>query len=260
MFAGFQNTGGTTTTVSARKMFAGFANAQSNNMPSISGLISDNLVAWFDPSVGITIGTGVSAWADTSGTYTVTQATAANQPLYVTGAADFKQFPYLLFDGTNDVLSLNNQLGVGTNSLYTIIVVCKAVTSTSNDRFITFNAGGTGEYRITQAAGNNTILWNGGAGGVSTNLPVSDLTQAHMFAIQINRITGQLISGYDSNQINATATIPTTLTDYSAGVLNIGGSIPANFQCLDILFYNKILSSTEWLSNYNYFKGKYGIA
>jgi hypothetical protein len=71
--------------------------------PSIAGL-----TAWYRADLGITIGTGVSAWADQSGTgdanKNVTQGTAANQPTFNASDGAYNSKPTLSFDDTNDVL------------------------------------------------------------------------------------------------------------------------------------------------------------
>lgn len=61
------------------------------------------LTLWFaaDRLTGFNDGDAVTTWPDLSGNgYDVTQATAANKPLYKTGI--FKGRPALLFDGSND--------------------------------------------------------------------------------------------------------------------------------------------------------------
>lgn len=66
-------------------------------------LPASQLSYWFKADAGVTLGTGVSAWADQSGNGNhVSQAIGANQPLYV---ANYRNgLPGLFFDGANDSL------------------------------------------------------------------------------------------------------------------------------------------------------------
>jgi len=60
---------------------------------------------FFSADMGITLDTGVSAWADQSGNgFNASQATAGSQPLLVTGDADFGGRNSVLADGTDDFL------------------------------------------------------------------------------------------------------------------------------------------------------------
>jgi len=57
--------------------------------------------------LGVTIGTGVSAWADQSGNgHDASQGTAASQPALVTGDVDFGGRNSILADGSNDFLDV----------------------------------------------------------------------------------------------------------------------------------------------------------
>ena len=68
---------------------------------------STQSIAYFDAALGVTIATGVSAWANQNGIAgrDVTQGTGANQPTYSASDPNFGGQPSLTFDGVNDVLS-----------------------------------------------------------------------------------------------------------------------------------------------------------
>ena len=60
---------------------------------------------WLDAGAGITIGTGVSAWNDQSGSGTgVSQATPTEQPAYVSSGGPAGK-AYVSFDGTDDFMA-----------------------------------------------------------------------------------------------------------------------------------------------------------
>ena len=88
MFKGFHQTNTNTMTGKSKNMFNGFVENTSINQYGVSGgIVTDNLLAWFNPSINVTLNVSantVSQWQDTTGTYTLSQSTAVNQPAYVT--------------------------------------------------------------------------------------------------------------------------------------------------------------------------------
>ena len=70
------------------------------------GGVVPNLYTWFRADKGVTIGTGVSLWADQSASLKdVTQVTGTAQPVYNTTSNLINFNPDLNFDGSTDVLS-----------------------------------------------------------------------------------------------------------------------------------------------------------
>jgi hypothetical protein len=95
-----------------------FAAKVSPPLPNPSAIWGAN-VFWWDPSDddSITIDTGAGAWIDKSATYTLLQATDANQPT-LADVLDFRQG--LVFDGSNDFLRATGLSGL-TGDVFTLI-------------------------------------------------------------------------------------------------------------------------------------------
>ena len=268
MFKGFQSAGPgiTATTTKPKNLFAGFPNTSFGNLNGLQGNIpSDSLVAWFNPQIvdstnGITLnGNTVSSWKDTSGTYNLIQATAANQPTYVQNSQTYKGRNYLSFD-TTDTLQLNaSTLGIGTNAVYTIITLYfYSVNNISGFAAIRYNFGlGNGEYGIvTTTAGVRQFLFNDGtARTISTGTDTAILL---LKGLEINRTNGLMYShignAYRVNQL----AISTTLTDYNGGNFRFGGISSGTMTMFDTLIYNRALTREEYSSIFNYFNGLYG--
>lgn len=78
------------------------------NAPFSPAALGASLIAWYRSDKGITIGTGVSSWADLSGNgHNATQGTPANQPTYnTTGGGGTGTFPYVSCATSGGAISL----------------------------------------------------------------------------------------------------------------------------------------------------------
>ena len=269
MFKGFQTAGPgmTATTTRPKNMFAGFPNTSFGDLNGLQGNIpSDSLVAWFNPQIvdatnGITLnGNTVSSWKDTSGTYNLVQATAANQPTYVQNSQTYKGRNFLSFD-TTDTLQLNaSTLGIGTNPVYTILSLYYfSVNNTSGFSAIRYNNGSStpGDYLLGTSTGGISVGFY--FDSVLRNLSFGTLTaQLLLKGIEINRTNSLL---YTHNGISfragSVAILP-ALTDYNGGNFRFGGISSGTMTMFDTLIYNRALTREEYSSIFNYFNGIYG--
>lgn len=270
MFKGFQTAGPgmTATTTRPKNMFAGFPNTSFGDLNGLQGNIpSDNLVAWFNPQIvdptnGITLnGSTVSSWKDTSGTYNLIQATAANQPTYVQNSQTYKGRNYLTFDTTDNLRLAASTLGIGTNGVYTIIsLYFSSIPATAFNYSIYYGSGAFttgGDYAIrTSTGGLRQVLFFDTTLKVATT--IVDVAQLSLKGIEINRTNG-LMYLHVSNvfRFNSTA-IATTLTDYNGGSFTMGAVQAGTMSIFDTLIYNRALTQAEYSSIFNYFNGLYG--
>ncbi|HMQ87875.1 MAG TPA: right-handed parallel beta-helix repeat-containing protein, partial [Flavilitoribacter sp.] len=97
------------------------------------GCVGGGLKVWLKGNAGITQATGVSVWADQSGSANdVIQATASRQPAYNSNAINFNPAPQ--FDGSNDILrnaAIDGGSTTGTNSREIIVVTAGLTNSGS---------------------------------------------------------------------------------------------------------------------------------
>lgn len=267
MFKGFQAVGQgmTATTTKPKNLFAGFPSSSFGNVNGLEGNIpSDSLVAWFNPQIvdgtnGITLnGNTVSSWKDTSGTYNLVQATAANQPTYVQNSRTYKNRNFLSFDST-DTLQLNaSTLGIGTNAVYTIITLYfYSVNNSTGFAALIYNSGGAGQYLFgTTTAGGRSISFNDGTNRVINS--AADTATLSLKGMEINRTNGALYSHFGNTFRISSAAISTTLTDYNGGNFRLGNVTSGTMTMFDTLIYNRALTQAEYSSIFNYFNGLYG--
>lgn len=258
-FKGFQRTQGTTFTFKSNELFESFPNSLSSNF--IQNAVPNGWVAWFEPSTNVTLnGSTVSQWCDLTNTYCVTQGVAANQPTYVSG-----NYPYMSFNGTTNFLSLANQLGVGTNGVWTVLVIANFTNFTTLKPLVSFITSSpfTGLYTL---AGNTdstvsvrsllTSDLNIKNGSVSSGRNI-------ILAGEYNRTNGQQW-GFLNGSYALNGPIMTALTNYSTGNFEIGRYTPGgtsfhNGRIYDIIIYNRQLSRLEYNSLYSFFKAKYNL-
>jgi hypothetical protein len=129
------------------KAYPGTVNSYPSGTPPVVStpltILGSDAELWLKASLGITIGTGVSAWADQSGNgHDFPQATGAAQPaLEATGYAGK---PSVLFDGVDDVLvntTLAGTLPGGTDTPFSLYLWVQYVTAATT---VVFGAGNSG--------------------------------------------------------------------------------------------------------------------
>ncbi|HET7088705.1 MAG TPA: hypothetical protein VFL17_08660 [Anaerolineae bacterium] len=115
-----------------------------------------DLYQWQRGDLGITIGTGVSAWADQSGKANDDlQGTAANQPLYTASDATLNNQPTVTGDGVNDVMTAASLVTDLTTDDFYLCAIVKQNTWTNGDCF--FGGAGTNIPRWSQAGATPSI-------------------------------------------------------------------------------------------------------
>lgn len=279
MFNGFQNTNqNIKTTARQSQIFGGF---QSLGLPSNlklgkdGGVPETGLIARFRADTNITLnGSNVSAWTDLSGTYTLSQSTAANQPSYTTGSAAsfFNYHPCIGFTGTTKNISISNTFGPGTDGVRTVLLVIYNLGQNPqiNSPYAYFSsAASSGTYYVYQ--------YDGSFGSYSAyyNPPSATLVRAsanwigsitaqntpYIIGCEVNRTAGRFYSFYGSF-VYGQGNILTTLTDYSTGtffITNSGSTSP--FYLAEVLIYNTSLanaSAEDRRQLYYYVRNRYG--
>ena len=258
------------------------------NPKSISGLL-----AWYDASDSstITVGTGVSAWADKSGNgYTLRQSTANNQP--VTGTRTIGGKNALDFDGTNDVLSLGLTppeyiLDLATSRAITIFAVTGSDAPNSVSRLISMqrtgkNANDSGLFLGRHTTGSGTVELAVGGGDSSTNdqvdrnyLPgfVDTSTAAGIYAASISAAGNTATIHKNGTNQSLTSRYGTMLPSGWLGfgtgnhMLDVGSSRSAagvdaaywNGVVGEVLIYTRAVSVVERTAATRYLGKKWGI-
>jgi hypothetical protein len=219
-------------------------------------------------------GTGTT-WNDLSGNNN--NATIYNSPTWNTAG-------YFVFNGTNNYVRTTNTLNLSTFNAVTVIVVFQPLTYPSFGQvkaiceltadFNSFTTGFVYSYNDTSLAQNYEIFTSikGDVGyniGVWNKSNFNNLTWKNTTAIfdksqssaetslYVQGNTATVISnpavGYSSNNTNNFA------NDYFYIGCRGGSSLFSDMNLSSVLVYNRVLSATEILRNYNATKTRFGL-
>ncbi|MDB5491265.1 MAG: filamentous hemagglutinin N-terminal protein [Micavibrio sp.] len=197
-----------------------------------------------------------SQWTDKSGQgNNATQATAASRPLYVTNSQNGRAV--LVFDGTNDGLSVNLNFLAGTSN--TNFVVARTTTYSNIYGAVTGSSGaGSLHVGYTNAATYRENYWgNDFAPAVSS---YSNSSSANILAFQWNQGGSKYI--YANGHLESTTTGAGTITAMAGG-----GTIAGNVTGLgywggslsEMAMYTTALSANAYALMNQYQSAKWGI-
>lgn len=271
MFKGFTNTNPLIKTVSrpAGTTMGGFIQhgLPSNLKLGQQGCVpEEGLVARFRADTNITLnGNNVAAWADTTGTYTLSQATGTSQPVFAAAnTTPFLNYKPAVYLTSGKYLSLSNTFGINAEPVRGVFAVLynQAYTNVTGN-LINFYSGSAGSYALYEYDGSN------GSYATYYNPPTPTIVRPYtphvrhavwLAGIEINRSTG-LFYTYNYNTAPDWRTIQTTLTDYSTGTFYVTGNT-AGWYLAELLIYNQSIVTapvTTRNSLLYYVKNHYGL-
>jgi hypothetical protein len=190
---------------------------------------------WLDAADASTITTvsgAVSQWNDKSGnSRNVTQATAANRPIYTAAGQNSRNV--ITFDGSNDVLSLASNLSLGTQ--HTILIAAQYAggstlpTTTAGELF----GSGATEYTAlaygnwTTFFSNERLVYNTESTGNNGYGITSDRSSQILASLSFNQsgtlFRGRFNGASDFAAVNSNGGFSST--NYPKNIKNIGGGV-----------------------------------
>jgi len=210
-------------------------------------IVTDGLVLALDAgNVKSYPGSGTT-WLDKSGRGN--NGTLINGPTFNSGNGGS-----IVFDGTNDLIKINNGNGINIGNTFTTFIWVKfnsyqTVLLGSND----FADAG---YPLYVENANNLYI---AAGSTFTRITTANLSTNQWFYLTVVRNNTSII--WYKNGINiGTATLGSSSSNIlkSVGNYNNGG-FPLNGNIAQTLIYNRALTPSEVLQNYNATKGRFGL-
>ncbi len=219
--------------------------------------IADQIL-WLDAADSSTIslnGSTVSQWNDKSGnSFNVVQGTEGAQPSY--NATGLNGKGSIEFDGVNDSLASEINIGITGNDARTIFIVGKL--EQDDNSFIALGAKSTNELYSMGSWGEDWLLigW-GGAPTYDYNTGVEYDTNNHIHTITHDQTTTNWY--IDGAEVGAgyTHTYATAANKLYIGVRVNDSYMLGNIS--EIIIYERALSSGERTEVFNYLSSKWGI-
>jgi hypothetical protein len=219
-------------------------------------IVTDGLVLYLDAGNSKSYPGAGTTWTDLSGNNN--NGTLVNGPTFSS-----ENKGSIVFDGTNDSCSYSLAL----NKALTVITWAKSPTSTWND------TAGLGSCRFQNGfiIHNNesttvidAYIMNGNVSASYTYLgsaTVSNITIPTMYSFVTNGIDSHQFYVNNSRIVNSATAISRSDTPSSVAInlASEGGSRWNNIILYSHLLYNRVLSPTEILQNYNATKGRFNL-
>jgi hypothetical protein len=219
-------------------------------------IVTDGLVFYLDSGNSKSYpGTGTT-WNDLSGN---NNATLVNGPTYSSSNAGI-----ITLDGTNDYgrIPFNSIFNVTSNPFSVIIWNKKNDTSSVYNGLITADSSGDSTWKILRNVSTN--FYTTRSGSSTLNFPNFTVNQWHFYGFTKSGSTLiNYFNGVESARIT-NATDPSSFSnDLALGSYRLNDAINGNYLLPQsfgpILFYNRSLSASEILQNYNALKGRYSL-
>lgn len=229
-------------------------------MSTLSGgpnIITDGLVLYLDAGNTYSYTSGSTVWNDLSRSQT--NGTLVNGPTFSTGSLGS-----IVFDGVDDYAALGTFNGFGSTNRTISVWFKTTITPPGVVRVITFPAddGGSDIPAYTLAIAPNGTIGIGVGGtpydGYINNIPYTLGSWVNITAT----ITSNTLTYYKNSIIGTSVTNTGTVSTNTLGYLgryngNYGQYLPGNISNVQI--YNRALSTSEVLQNYNATKGRFGL-
>jgi hypothetical protein len=211
-------------------------------------------VLWLDAARGITLDTGVSQWADQSGSGNhVVQATGGSQPTYNASSTLMPGRPSLTFDGTADHLTLDAFAAAyaGSDKALSVVAVVSTTTTTgtrsvvswgraaSSVPFLSLEIPGNTTFRLTRRDDAN-LSKNTTAAGNAVNTPC-------VVSAVFTGTSGSLIRAGSAGNLAADLDVGTiTLDQFAVGCLRRNTNTQFwSGDIWELMVYNRALALSE---------------
>ena len=221
-----------------------------------SAMMTTGLLLWLKADDGVTAdgSNNVSAWADQTGNYTVTQATGGSQPTLV--ASDINGKAALHFSGAQ-ALSQAVNLGMGLNQDVTIVTVANTTSPTSAEDSIYLGASGQsrglGYYNSDQYADFSSAVAETGAAAPTSGAFVTE-------AVTLNKTLQNAV--FYRNGVMTGSTPMNSLQTVANGIVvgnRSDGTTPWQGDIAEILVFDHQLTTAEMNQVGGSLGDKYGL-
>jgi hypothetical protein len=168
----------------------------------------------------------------------------------------------IIFDGSNDIVSVNNVVPTGDSSK-SVFMIFKSTTTISTRQWLFYSGTETVGGRFALEIENSRFTFNYYSAALQPTTLISNTW--YYGGVTYNSTTKQLLI-YLNGVLQSTTTFPVAsislntgngATNYVGNIFN--ASFPLNGNIAVTQVYNKVLSQSEVTQNYNALKGRYNL-
>lgn len=250
--------------VSHRRMLLGRGSSGAAVPPAWAPSDVAGLMAWWDAAAAYMTKDGsnyVSQWSDRSSSARhATQATGANQPLWVSSVAALNNLPAVRFDGSNDQIDFT---GTGLSAFTVFVVKAEAAPRSTYSGALDWSGAGMLGFGLVSQAANTTyelphLTVRNGTTETGNHKATATYTAPSASArLQVWSSTPKYYEGGVEDTVAA--------GDSSYGGNGIRCSLGRSYgywhgDLGEVLVYNAVLSADDRADVTDYLKTKYGIA
>lgn len=233
------------------------------------GNISSGLKMWLDAdAMSLNNNDPVASWTDQSGNNNhAVQDTASYRPLFKTNILNGK--PAIVFDGSNDYLTIDGTMVVNTN--YSIFAVVKR--NSSNPGSFNYYLGGTQSMmnkNLQLGWRSNTTLTHGQytndydmrVPSYSASMPAYLITSRHSNTLGNDTYLNGSMKGLNMNNVSSARLAHLSAWQGASVGRYIDNTINTRFNgyVAELIIYNRYLSESERKSVETYLANKYGLS
>ena len=227
-----------------------------------------NLSLWLKAdSLSLNDGDPVSTWTDSSGNSNNATQTGTNRPLYKTNI--FGSMPALLFDGSNDFMSITSSASLRTGAAdFTVYMVTKLNNASMNGSLMYHRDFGTGYGWTNYIPGGQTLrMFTKSDGGSSTVNSTANICTGTGKYITTKYVYGSVpgwiirVNGTEGESIGADNNFNTSLD--STDNLDIGGTTDIGYYAggyiAELLLYKTNHTAGNITSVESYLATRWGL-
>jgi hypothetical protein len=222
--------------------------------------VTDGLVLYLDAANPKSYVSGSTTWYDLSIGGNIGTLSSGVTYNYSNGGS-------LNFNGINDFVSINTNLNISTEFTIEYVLLIRQLPTTGQYFYNFFNGGGYrvngiyGEFGVDSSNRNYFVLCNLNASGLNTIVRINDHVINTIYYVSVT-YQNRTLKGYVNGVLRDTSVLTFDPLNNTSGITSLSSANGSNFSPINMYsfkYYNRALSLSEVLQNYNAAKSRFGL-
>jgi len=225
-------------------------------------IVKDGLVLYLDAANPNSYISGSTTWYDLSISGNIGTLSSGITYNYSNGGS-------LNFNGINDLVRINRNLDISTEFTIEYVILIRQLPATQTEYFCNFfNGAGYqingiyGVFGVDSSNRNYFVLCNLNASGISAIVNINDHVINTIYYVSVT-YQNRTLKGYVNGVLRGTTNLTFDPLNNTSGITTLGAA-PTNslfspINMYSFKYYNRALSLSEVLQNYNAAKSRFGL-